>query len=101
RQGQDPETPGPRSQTDLDAEGKKDRARIERDRKEAGIAEQPKAGTLLPTEEALAAAAPQPEPKPERPMATALAEEARAAMSSHEEEEEAPDVDSVFAKLKE
>jgi hypothetical protein len=34
-------------------------------------------------------------------MATALAEEARAAMSSHEEEEEAPDVDSVFAKLKE
>jgi len=100
-QAQDPVTLGLCSQIDLDAEVKKAAARIERERKEAGIAEQPKAGTLLPAEEALAAAAPQPEPKPERPMATALAEEARAAMSSHEEEEEAPDVDSVFAKLKE
>jgi hypothetical protein len=33
-------------------------------------------------------------------MATALAEEARAAMAAPDEEEEAPDVDSVFAKLK-
>jgi hypothetical protein len=99
-QAQDPVTLGLCSQTDLDAEVKKAAARLERERKEAGIVEQPKAGTLLPAEEALAAAAPQPEP--ERPMATALAEEARAAMSSHhEEEEEQPDVDSVFAKLKE
>src|SRR5215472_1889619 len=74
-QAQDPVTLGLCSQIDLDAEVKKAAARIERERKEAGIAEQPKA--------------------------TALAEEARAAMSSHEEEEEAPDVDSVFAKLKE
>ena len=99
-QAQDPVTLGLCSQIDLDAEVKKAAARIERERKEVGIFEQPKAGTLLPAEEALAAAAPQPEP--ERPMATALAEEARAAMSSHhEEEEEQPDVDSVFAKLKE
>ena len=99
-QAQDPVTLGLCSQTDLDAEVKKAAARLERERKEVGIVEQPKAGTLLPAEEALAAAAPQPEP--ERPMATALAEEARAAMSSHhEEEEEQPDVDSVFAKLKE
>ncbi len=99
-QAQDPVTLGLCSQTDLDAEVKKAAARLERERKEAGIVEQPKAGTLLPAEEALAAAAPRPEP--ERPMATALAEEARAAMSSHhEEEEELPDVDSVFAKLKE
>jgi uncharacterized protein len=98
---QDPVTLGLCSQIDLDAEVKKAAARLERERKEAGIAEQPKAGTLLPAEEALAAAAPPPEPEPERPMATALAEEARAAMSSHEEEEEEPDVDSVFAKLKE
>jgi hypothetical protein len=101
-QAQDPVTLGLCSQTDLDAEVKKAAARLERERKEAGIVEQPKAGTLLPAEEALAAAAPRPEPEPERPMATALAEEARAAMSSHhEEEEEQPDVDSVFAKLKE
>jgi hypothetical protein len=33
-------------------------------------------------------------------MATALAEEARAAMAAPDEEEEAPDADSVFAKLK-
>ena len=99
-QAQDPVTLGLCSQTDLDAEVKKAAARLERERKEAGIVEQPKAGTLLPAEDALAAAAPQPEP--ERPMATALAEEARAAMSSHHEEgEEQPDVDSVFAKLKE
>ena len=33
-------------------------------------------------------------------MATALAQEARAAMAAPDVEEEAPDVDSVFAKLK-
>jgi hypothetical protein len=58
--------------------------------KEAGIVEQPKAGTLLPAEEALAAAAPRPEPEAERPMATALAQEARAAMAAPDEEEEEP-----------
>ena len=97
-QAQDPVTLGLCSQIDLDAEVKKAAARIERERRESGIAEPPKAGTLLPAEEALAAAAPQPEP--ERPMATALAQEARAAMNAPEEEEEAPDIDSVFAKLK-
>jgi hypothetical protein len=101
-QAQDPVTLGLCSQIDLDAEVKKAAGRLERERKEAGIPE-PKAGTLLPAEEALAAAAPQPEPEAERPMATALAQEARAAMSSHhdDEEEEKPDVESVFAKLKE
>jgi hypothetical protein len=33
-------------------------------------------------------------------MATALAQEARAAMNAPDEAEEAPDIDSVFAKLK-
>ena len=98
-QAQDPVTLGLCSQIDLDAEVKKAAVRLERERKEAGIVEQPKAGTLLPAEEALAAAAPQPEA--ERPMATALAQEARAAMAAPDEEEEEPDVDSVFAKLKE
>ena len=97
-QAQDPVTLGLCSQIDLDAEVKKAAARIERERKEAGIVEAPKAGTLLPAEESLAAAAPQPEP--ERPMATALAQEARAAMNAPDEEEEAPDINSVFAKLK-
>jgi hypothetical protein len=97
-QAQDPVTLGLCSQIDLDAEVKKAAARIERERKEAGIVEAPKAGTLLPAEESLAASAPQPEP--ERPMATALAQEARAAMNAPDEEEEAPDIDSVFAKLK-
>ena len=100
-QAQDPVTLGLCSQIDLDAEVKKAAVRLERERKEAGIVEQPKAGTLLPAEEALAAAAPRPEPEAERPMATALAQEARAAMAAPEEEEEEPDVDSVFAKLKE
>jgi hypothetical protein len=97
-QAQDPVTLGLCTQIDLDAEVKKAAARIERERKEAGIAEAPKAGTLLPAEEALAAA--EPKPEPERPMATALAQEARAAMNAPDEEEETPDIDSVFAKLK-
>jgi hypothetical protein len=100
---QDPVTLGLCSQIDLDAEVKKAAARLERERKEAGQAEAPKAGTLLPTEESIATApapAPEPEPERERPMATALAEEARAAMAAPDEEEEAPDADSVFAKLK-
>ena len=41
-----------------------------------------------------------PAPEPERPMATALAQEARAAMNAPDEEEETPDIDFVFAKLK-
>jgi len=94
---QDPVTLGLCSQIDLDAEVKKAAARLERERKEAGIAEPPKAGTLLPTEESTAAP---PPPEPERPMATALAQEARAAMAAPDVEEEAPDVDSVFARLK-
>jgi hypothetical protein len=97
-QAQDPVTLGLCSQIDLDAEVKKAASRLERERKEAGIAEPPKAGTLLPAEETIAPAPPPPEP--ERPMATALAQEARAAMAAPDEEEEAPDVDSVFAKLK-
>jgi hypothetical protein len=99
-QAQDPVTLGLCSQIDLDAEVKKAAARLERERKEAGLAEAPKAGTLLPAEETIAPAAPQPAPEPERPLAASLAEEARAAMSAPEEEEEQPDVDSVFAKLK-
>jgi hypothetical protein len=98
---QDPVTLGLCSQIDLDAEVKKAAARLERERKEAGIAEPPKAGTLLPAEETIAAAGPLPEPEAEAPMATSLAQEARAAMNAPDEEEDTPDVDSVFAKLKE
>jgi uncharacterized protein len=98
-QAQDPVTLGLCSQIDLDAEVKKAAARLERERKEAGVTEPPKAGTLLPTEESTAAPPP-PEPEPERPMATALAQEARDRKAAPEEEEDAPDVDSVFAKLK-
>ena len=97
-QPQDPVTLGLCSQIDLDAEVKKAAARLDRERKESGIVEPPKAGTLLPAEESTAAAPPPPEP--ERPMATALAQEARAAMNAPDEEEETPDINSVFAKLK-
>lgn len=92
------------SQIDLDAEVKKAASRLERERKEAGASEPARAGTLLPTEESIATVAPpelEPAPLPEAPLATALAQEARAAMAAdHEEEEDVPDVDSVFAKLK-
>ena len=97
-QAQDPVTLGLCSQIDLDAEVKKAAARLERERKQAGLTEPPKAGTLLPTEESTAAS---PAPAPEAPMATALAQEARDAMAAPDEEEEVPDIDSVFAKLKE
>ena len=98
-QAQDPVTLGLCSQIDLDAEVKKAAARIERERKQAGLSEPPKAGTLLPTEESTAPL-PEPEPEPEQPMARALAQEARTAMAAPDEEEETPDIDSVFAKLK-
>ena len=101
-QAQDPVTLGLCSQTDLDAEVKKAAGRLERERKEAGLPEPVKAGTLIPAEESIAAAVIELEPplERERPMATALAQEARAAMAAPDEEEETPDVDSVFAKLK-
>jgi uncharacterized protein len=97
-QAQDPVTLGLCSQIDLDAEVKKAAARLERERKEAGLTEPPKAGTLLPTEESTAAPAPPPER--EQPMATALAQEARDRRTAPEEAEDAPDADSVFARLK-
>jgi hypothetical protein len=98
-QAQDPVTLGLCSQIDLDGEVKKAAARLERERKEAGITEPAKTGTLLPTEETIAPAPPPPEP--ERPMATALAQEARAAMATPDVEEDTPDIESVFARLKE
>jgi hypothetical protein len=85
------------SQIDLDAEVKKAAARLAREKQEGEATEAPKAGTLLPAEETIA---PEPAPLPEAPMATALAQEARQAMAAPEEEEDVPDVDSVFAKLK-
>ena len=96
-QAQDPVTLGLCSQTDLDAEVKKAAARLERERKESGIADAPKAGTLLPTEESIAP----PPPPAEAPIATTLAKEAREAMHHEEEHDEpVPDAASVFAKLK-
>ena len=97
---QDPVTLGLCSQIDLDAEVKKAAARLERERKDSGVAEPAKAGTLLPTEESIAPPAPAPDSERERPMATALAQEARAAMAAPDEKEETPDADSVFARLK-
>ena len=97
---QDPVTLGLCSQIDLDAEVKKAAARLERERKDSGVAQPAKAGTLLPTEESIAPPAPAPESERERPMATALAQEARAAMAAPDEKEETPDADSVFARLK-
>jgi uncharacterized protein len=85
------------SQIDLDAEVKKAAARLARERHEVEAVEPPRAGTLIPAEETIAAA---PAPEPEPSMATALAQEAREAMAAPEEEEDVPDVDSVFAKLK-
>ena len=85
------------SQIDLDAEVKKAAARLARERHEVEVVEPPRAGTLIPAEETIAAA---PSPAPEPSMATALAQEAREAMAAPEEEEDVPDVDSVFAKLK-
>ncbi|MGA8433241.1 MAG: cell cycle transcriptional regulator TrcR [Methyloceanibacter sp.] len=86
------------SQIDLDAEVKKAAARLARERHEIEAVEPAKGGTLIPAEETIARA---PVPAPEAPMATALAQEAREAMAAPEEEEDVPDVDSVFAKLKE
>jgi uncharacterized protein len=98
-QAQDPVTLGLCTQTDLDAEVKKAASRLERERREAGVPEPPRAGTLLPAEESIAAA---PTPPPEAPMGTALAQQAREAMAAPDEEEEDEiDADSVFAKLKE
>jgi hypothetical protein len=96
---QDPVTLGLCSQIDLDADVKKAAARLERERKKAGIPDEPPvAESLLPTEETIAAA--QSAPEPESPMASALAQEARDAMAAPDVVEDAPDAESVFAKLK-
>ena len=103
---QDPVTLGLCSQIDLDAAVKRAAARLEREQKKAAK-ESEKAGTLLPTEETIGLTetveTPEPEPaaqQSEDAMAASLAQEARDAMAAPEEEEEAPDADSVFAKLK-
>jgi len=102
-QAQDPVTLGLCSQIDLDNAVKRAAARLERERKKAG-GEAAKAGTLLPTEETIGAGEAAPEGEvpveAEEPMAAALAQEARDAMAAPEQVEEAPDADSVFAKLK-
>jgi hypothetical protein len=95
---QDPVTLGLCSQIDLDGEVQKAAERLARERKESGIVEPPRAGTLIPAEESIALSVTPPR---EAPMATALAQEARAAMAAdHDEEEDVPDANSVFAKLK-
>lgn len=102
---QDPVTLGLCSQIDLDGAVKRAAARLEREQKKANKAAG-KSGTLLPTEETIGTAEPAAEAEPEAPqasddrMATTLAQEARDAMAAPDEEEEAPDADSVFAKLK-
>ena len=96
---QDPVTLGLCSQIDLDADVKKAAARLEREHKRAG-GDVAKAGSLLPTEETIIVAKPEPKPEPEAPLASTLAQEAREAMAAPEVVEKAPDIDSVFAKLK-
>jgi len=106
---QDPVTLGLCSQIDLDAAVKRAAARLEREQKKAGKAPE-KAGSLIPTEETIGLTdAPgaddgsEPFAPPERSdddMASSLAQEARDAMAAPEQVEEAPDADSVFAKLK-
>ena len=102
---QDPVTLGLCSQIDLDGAVKRAAARLEREQKKANKAAA-KSGTLLPTEETIGTAEAAAEAEPEAPqasdgqMATTLAQEARDAMAAPDEEEEAPDADSVFAKLK-
>jgi len=102
-QAQDPVTLGLCSQIDLDTAVKRAAARLERERKKAG-GDDAKAGTLLPTEETIGAGEQAPEAEApveaEAPMAASLAQEARDAMAAPEHVEEAPDADSVFAKLK-
>jgi len=95
-QAQDPVTLGLCSQIDLDAEVTKAAARLERERKSAGLTEPPKAGTLLPTEESTAVPS-EPEPKSQLVV---LAQKAHAAAASSEDKDKTPDIDSVFAKLK-
>lgn len=108
---QDPVTLGLCSQIDLDAAVKRAAARIEREQKKAGKGPE-KAGSLIPTEETIGltdvpgaggneAPAPFEPPMPsDDDMASSLAQEARDAMAAPDEVEEAPDADSVFAKLK-
>ena len=96
---QDPVTLGLCSQIDLDAAVQKAAARLERELKKAG-GDPAKADSLLPTEETIIVAKPEPKPEPEAPLASALAQEAREAMAAPEIVEETPDVESVFAKLK-
>jgi hypothetical protein len=105
-QAQDPVTLGLCSQIDLDAEVKKAAARLERESKKAGGAEPAKSETLLPAEESTSTPSePQPKaepaPEPEAEMSVALAQEAEAAAAASEDKDETPDIESVFAKLKE
>jgi hypothetical protein len=97
---QDPVTLGLCTQIDLDAEVKKAAKRLANEKKETAGAETAKGGTLMPTEETIAAVEVEAPVEREAPMATTLAQEARVAMTAPDEEEEIPDADSVFAKLK-
>jgi hypothetical protein len=94
---QDPVTLSLCSQIDLDAEVKKAAKRLSNDKKDSAGAELAKGGTLAPAEETIALEMPV---EREAPIATALAQEARVAMTAPDEEEEVPDADSVFARLK-
>ena len=90
-QAQDPVTLGLCSQIDLDAEVKKAAARLERERKEAGIVEPPKAGTLLPPRRA----SPRRRRRPSRSgrWRPRWPKRRATAMTAPEEEEETPDVE--------
>jgi uncharacterized protein len=106
-QAQDPVTLGLCSQIDLDAEVRKAARRVEREKREAARGQPDREGTLLPAEETVASAEPPAEEALEEPKidltGVTLQQEARDAMASareDDEDEDAPDADSVFAKLK-
>lgn len=88
---QDPVTLGLCSQIDLDAEVKKAATRLERERKEAGLPEPERAGTLLPTSETTAIPGLGPQP---------YAEIVQPREQEPREETEAEEEARVFAKLK-
>ena len=95
---QDPVTLGLCSQIDLDAEVKKAAARLERERQGGGHRRsRPRPERCCPTEETTAALL---RPSPSGRWRPRWRKRRATAVSAPEEEEDAPDVESVFAKLK-
>jgi len=101
-QPMDPVTLALCSQIDLDREVKKAARRVERERKKLEK-EMARAGTLMPAAETIAPTPPPAEPETKVPEVEPTAESVLgdlAGKPAPREEEKAPDIDSVFASLK-